>query len=70
MHCPLATSRFFMGTLHHVQRRSGRSVEGASEPTVMAGILHEAQESCQPTTLATVPQKNLFLAMQMKKIVV
>jgi hypothetical protein len=37
---------------------------------VMAGILHEAQESCQPTTLATVPQKNLFLVMQMKKIVV
>jgi hypothetical protein len=36
----------------------------------MAGILHEAQESCQPTTLATVTQKNLFLVMQMKKIVV
>ena len=59
-----------MGTLHHVQRRSGRSEEGASEPVVMAGILHEAQESCQPTTLATVPQKNVFLVMQMKKIVV
>ena len=58
-----------MGTLHHVHKRSGRS-EGASESAFMAGILHEAQESCQPTTLATVPQKNLFLVMQMKKIVV
>jgi hypothetical protein len=59
-----------MGTLHHVQRRSGRSEEGVSEPAVMAGILHEAQESCQPTTLAAIPQKNFFLVMQMKKIVV
>jgi hypothetical protein len=59
-----------MGTLHHVHKRSGRSEEGASESAFMAGILHEAQESCQPTTLATVPQKNLFLVMQMKKIVV
>ena len=59
-----------MGTLHHVQRRSGRSEEGASEPTVMAGILHEAQESCQPTTSQPSRKKSFFLFMQMKKIVV
>ena len=39
---PAGDQPFFMGTLHHVQRRSGRSEEGASELTVMAGILHEA----------------------------
>jgi|EndophyteCoNSPM_1038545.scaffolds.fasta_scaffold01574_2 hypothetical protein len=59
-----------MGTLHHVHKRSGRSEEGASESAFMAGILHEAQESCQPTTLATVPQKKFLPVMQMKKIVV
>jgi hypothetical protein len=58
-----------MGTLHPVHKRSGRS-EGASESAFMAGILHEAQESCQPTTLATVPQKKFLPVMQMKKIVV
>jgi hypothetical protein len=36
MNCPLATSRLFMGTLHHVQRRSGRSEERACDPAVMA----------------------------------
>ena len=38
MNCPLATNRFFMGTLHHVQRRSGRSEEGDWLPTVMAAF--------------------------------
>jgi len=45
MNCPLATNRFFMGTLHQVQRRSGISsavgVVGAEELATMAGILPE-----------------------------
>jgi len=44
MNCPLATNRFFMGTLHQVQRRSGISSAvgvGAEEAATMAGILTE-----------------------------
>jgi hypothetical protein len=48
-----------MGTLHHVQKRSGRSEEGVSESAFMAGILHDAQESCQPSTLAPSRKKIL-----------
>ena len=42
------TRRFFMGTRHQVQSRSGRSVGEALEGTFMAGIVSEGRKPCQP----------------------
>ena len=67
MNCPLATSRFFMGTLHQVHRRSGISEEGASERAVIAQTF-----STSVKNLVNRPScKNFLIAVtQMKKIVV
>jgi hypothetical protein len=48
MNCPLATSRFFIRTLHQVHRRSGTSAEEDTLETAMKNILTEHQEPCQP----------------------
>ena len=54
MNRPPATSRFFMVTLHHVQRRSGMSVccvaiedDLSACWSAMAGILAKAARLCQ-----------------------
>ena len=71
MNCPLATNRFFMGTLHHVHRRSGRSQEGVSEAAVMAPALSPSVENLVNRPLVHRPPKFFFAAdMQIKKIVV
>jgi hypothetical protein len=55
MNCLPPTSLFFMGTLHHVQSRSGRSIvtESVSDEggmTIdMQDIVSERRETCQPT---------------------
>jgi hypothetical protein len=76
MNCPLATSRFFMDTLHQVQRRSGRSaaegsaLEGAAGEVDIAGILSERQEACQPNARSSLGTKKFVRRPLQPKIFV